>query len=52
MLNSPDFAADTDIDAMADLLHELFTLESDFRPQRKKQLAALSWILDHPDHGR
>ena len=52
MLNSPDFAADTDIDAMADLLHELFTLESDFRPQRKKQLAALRWILDHPDHGR
>ena len=47
-----DFAADTDIDAMADLLHELFTLESDFRPQRKKQLAALSWILDLPDHGR
>ena len=52
MLNSPDFAADADIDAMADLLHELFTLESDFRPQRKKQLAALRWILDHPDHGR
>lgn len=52
MLNSPDFAADTDIDAMADLLHELFTLESDFRPQREKQLAALRWILDHPDHGR
>ena len=47
-----DFAADADIDAMADLLHELFTLESDFRPQRKKQLAALRWILDHPDHGR
>ena len=52
MLNSPDFAADADIDAMADLLHELFTLESDFRPQREKQLAALRWILDHPDHGR
>ena len=47
-----DFAADADIDAMADLLHELFTLESDFRPQREKQLAALRWILDHPDHGR
>jgi GNAT superfamily N-acetyltransferase len=52
MLNSPDFAAGTDIDAMADLLHELFTLESDFRPKREKQLAALRWILDHPDHGR
>lgn len=52
MLNSPDFAADTDIDAMADLLHELFTLESDFNPQREKQLAALRWILDHPERGR
>ncbi len=47
-----DFAAGSDIDAMADLLHELFTLETDFRPQREKQLAALRWILDHPDHGR
>jgi GNAT superfamily N-acetyltransferase len=52
MLNSPDFAGSADLDAMADLLHELFTLESDFRPQREKQLAALRWILDHPDHGR
>lgn len=47
-----DFAAGSDIDAMADLLHELFTLETDFQPQREKQLAALRWILDHPDHGR
>jgi GNAT superfamily N-acetyltransferase len=37
---------------MAGLLHELFTLESDFRPLREKQLAALRWILDHPAHGR
>jgi GNAT superfamily N-acetyltransferase len=47
-----DFAASTDLDAMAGLLHELFTLESDFRPLREKQLAALRWILDHPAHGR
>lgn len=47
-----DFAGGADIDAMADLLGELFTLESDFQPQREKQLAALRWILDHPDHGR
>ena len=47
-----EFAEYTDIETMADLLHELFTLESDFRPQREKQLAALRWILDHPDHGR
>jgi GNAT superfamily N-acetyltransferase len=37
---------------MADLLYELFTLESDFRPQRAKQTAALRWILAHPGHGR
>ena len=37
---------------MADLLGELFALESDFRPRREKQLAALRWILDHPDRGR
>lgn len=47
-----DFADATDLDAMADLLGELFTLEADFAPERAKQLAALSWILDHPSHGR
>jgi GNAT superfamily N-acetyltransferase len=47
-----DFAATADIDAMADLLHELFTLESDFKPERAKQVSALRWILDHPPHGR
>jgi GNAT superfamily N-acetyltransferase len=47
-----EFAGAEDIDAMADLLYELFTLESDFKPQRAKQLTALRWILDHPAHGR
>ena len=47
-----DFADTSDLGAMADLLGELFSLESDFTPQREKQLAALSWLLDHPDHGR
>jgi GNAT superfamily N-acetyltransferase len=47
-----ELAATVDIDAMADLLYELFTLESDFKPERVKQLAALRWILDHPAHGR
>jgi GNAT superfamily N-acetyltransferase len=47
-----DFADAADIEAMAGLLGELFALESDFRPQREKQLAALRWILDHPAHGR
>ena len=50
--NSIGFANAADLDAMADLLHELFTLESDFRPERAKQFAALRWLLDHPAHGR
>ena len=47
-----DFASGADVAAMADLLHELFTLEADFQPQRAKQVAALNWLLDHPGHGR
>ena len=47
-----EFARSADIEAMADLLYELFTLESDFCPQRAKQIAALRWILEHPAHGR
>ena len=47
-----EFATIADIEPMADLLYELFTLESDFRPERAKQIAALQWILDHPAHGR
>jgi GNAT superfamily N-acetyltransferase len=37
---------------MADLLHELFTLEADFQPERDKQLAGLRMILDNPALGR
>jgi len=47
-----EFAGAADLEPMAALLHELFTLESDFHPQREKQLAALRWILAHPAHGR
>lgn len=47
-----DFATAEDLPAMADLLHELFTLESDFVPERTRQLAGLKLILDHPDMGR
>ncbi len=47
-----DFAGTADLDALAGLLGELFTLEADFAPDRAKQLAALRWILDHPAHGR
>jgi GNAT superfamily N-acetyltransferase len=52
MLMQIEFASVADIDAMADLLYELFTLESDFKPERAKQVVALRWILDHPAHGR
>jgi GNAT superfamily N-acetyltransferase len=47
-----DFATEADLPAMADLLYELFTLESDFRPEREKQLRGLRLILDTPQIGR
>ncbi len=47
-----DFATAADLDALADLLYELFTLESDFRPERGKQLRGLRLILDTPGIGR
>ncbi len=47
-----DFATADDLPALADLLRELFTLESDFVPARDKQLAGLQLILDNPALGR
>lgn len=47
-----EFATVSDLDAMADLLAELFTLESDFRPDRAKQFLGLHLILDNPALGR
>jgi GNAT superfamily N-acetyltransferase len=47
-----DFARAADLPAMADLLGELFTLESDFAPERERQIAGLQLILDHPASGR
>jgi GNAT superfamily N-acetyltransferase len=47
-----DFATEQDLPALADLLHELFTLESDFQPERDKQLRGLKLILDTPALGR
>jgi GNAT superfamily N-acetyltransferase len=47
-----DFATSDDLPALADLLHELFTLEADFRPERAKQLAGLQLILDTPAIGQ
>jgi GNAT superfamily N-acetyltransferase len=47
-----DVAAEADLEAMADLLAELFALERDFRPDRTKQMAGLKLILDNPTLGR
>lgn len=41
-----------DLDQLADLLAELFTLENDFCPDREKQLRGLRLILDNPSLGR
>lgn len=41
-----------DLDQLADLLAELFTLENDFCPDREKQLHGLRLILDNPALGR
>ena len=52
MNTANDFATPADLDAMADLLAELFTLESDFQPEREKQLRGLRLILENPQIGR
>jgi GNAT superfamily N-acetyltransferase len=47
-----DFAKEDDLPLLADLLTELFNLESDFQPDREKQLRGLQLILDEPSIGR
>jgi GNAT superfamily N-acetyltransferase len=47
-----NFATPDDLPQLADLLHDLFTLESDFRPEREKQLSGLRAILDNPVLGQ
>lgn len=47
-----DHATAADLPQLADLLAELFTLESDFQPERDKQLRGLRLILDHPELGK
>ena len=46
------FATAADLPYLADLLAELFTLESDFQPERDKQMNGLRLILDNPSLGR
>lgn len=52
MSSAIDFATAADLPALADLLGELFRLESDFQPVRDRQLAGLRLILDQPAIGR
>jgi GNAT superfamily N-acetyltransferase len=47
-----DFATANDLESLADLLAELFTLESDFKPERNKQISGLRLILDNPASGQ
>lgn len=47
-----DEAAFTDIPALAALLAQLFTLESDFQPDAAKQAAGLHLIIENPARGR
>jgi GNAT superfamily N-acetyltransferase len=47
-----NFATAADLPHLADLLAELFALESDFVPDRAKQLRGLRLILDEPQLGR
>ncbi len=41
-------ARQDDLQAMASLLEILFTIETDFQPDRKRQLRALALLLDSP----
>lgn len=41
-----------DLDELSGLLGELFSKESDFRPDKKKQLHALRLIFEEPSRGR
>lgn len=47
-----DFASEDDLPQLADLLAELFALESDFQPDREKQMRGLRLILNDPAIGR
>src|SRR5438046_708278 len=41
-----------DLDELSDLLGELFAQESDFRPNKDKQLRGLRLIFEQPNRGR
>ena len=45
-------ATSEDIPALCELLGELFAQESDFQPDRTKQVAGLHLILENPQYGK
>src|SRR3954449_4603583 len=45
-------ATEADLDELSELLGELFAHESDFRPNKEKQLRGLRLIFEQPNRGR
>ena len=45
-------ATEADLDELSEMLGELFTQESDFRPDKEKQLRGLRLIFEQPSRGR
>jgi GNAT superfamily N-acetyltransferase len=45
-------ATEADLDELSELLGELFSGESDFRPNKQKQLRGLRLIFEQPNRGR
>src|SRR5437879_3113927 len=45
-------ATEADLDELSELLGELFSQESDFRPDKDKQLRGLRLIFEQPSRGR
>src|SRR3954468_4257682 len=41
-----------DLPQLTDLLHDLFSMEGDFTPDRSKQIPGLRLILEQPSRGR
>src|ERR1700686_3091924 len=44
-------ASEADLDELSELLGELFSEESDFRPNKEKQLRGLRLIFEQPNRG-
>src|SRR5690242_21657260 len=45
-------ATEADLDELSEMLGDLFSQESDFRPDKDKQLRALRLIFEQPSRGR